>query len=352
MNQAQKNYKQVKIEDLVPGMKLGEDIENKFGGVMLPAQTILDRNKINKLSRLDIQEVKIIEESQKEIAENAEKIEDVELSYRKNLNRVAEIYEKLKLTDKLAKSRLEEVVNTVMKMGKALELIDILTLVQEGDNYNHTHLLNVGILSNMFGRWLGFSQERLQALTAAGLLHDIGKIRIPEEILLKPDELTDEEYKEAKKHVKYSYKIVDEMDELPRESVWGVWSHHERYDGSGYPNELEGEEIPLLGRIIAIVDVFDAVTSDRVYKSGASPFKAIRLFKEEDFKHFDQNLKKIFLDQVPNYFMKREVRLNDGRRAEIVFINPRKPDKPIVKAGDDIIDLYQEEKLAIEEIIK
>ncbi len=352
MAEATENFMWVDIDELIPGMKLAEDVENNFGGTLLPAKTILDNNKIKRLSGLGIEEVKIVEESEAEIKKNAGKIEDLELAYRRNLNSVAEIFEKLKLTDELAFPRIEKLVQKTMQLGKALEPIDILTFVRESDEYNYTHLLNVGILSNMFGRWLDFSERRLHALTTAGILHDIGKTKIPDEILNKPDELTDEEYEVAKEHVEHSYELVNDMEELSQETIWGIWTHHERFDGSGYPNGISGEEIPLLGRIIGIVDVFDAVTSERIYKSAVSPFKAIRLFKEEDFKQFDQKLKSIFLDQIPGYFLKREVRLNDGRRAEIVFINPRNPDRPIVKVDESMIDLYKEDNLAVEEIIE
>ncbi len=147
--------------------------------------------------------------------------------------------------------------------------------LREYDAYTYTHSVNVGVLAIILGKYLELDEKNLRMLGMAGVFHDVGKARIPEEILNKPAKLTPSETQVIKTHPLEGFRIVDGQAGLEPSVVRGVVEHHERYDGMGYPRGLSGGEIGLFGRILSLVDVYDALTSKRAYKSAMPPFNAL-----------------------------------------------------------------------------
>jgi len=145
-------------------------------------------------------------------------------------------------------------------------LLAIVTAIDKRDNYTHQHSKNVARISLEIGRRMGLSQQELEKLEFSAILHDVGKIGIPDSILLKPGKLTDEEYKVIKNHTVYGAEILSQVKYVDEAILSGALEHHERLDGSGYPYGKKGEEISLFGKIIGIADVFDALSSKRTYK--------------------------------------------------------------------------------------
>ncbi len=344
--------KTVEIENVEEGMKLARDIENRFGGVILPAGTILTDSKIARLKRLDYQKAKVFKESPEELDENMKEFSRKEKFYREEIKRTALLYKKIKFREAIDEDILDSLYENAMDLSTKLEISDLLNMVKGVDEYTYTHLLNVGILSNMMGNWLDFNQAKLERLTKAGLLHDVGKSKIPEEILQKPASLSPEEYELMKEHSYYGYNIVDKAQFISKETALGVLTHHEYYNGSGYPLNLAGDNIPLFGRIIAIVDAFDAITSERIYQQKSSPFTAIEKIQRENFGYCDPRLKKLFLEKIPNFFIREKVKLNNGKIGEVVFVSARSPSTPVVKVEGDYLDLSNSTEIEIEEILK
>jgi len=145
-------------------------------------------------------------------------------------------------------------------------LLAIATAIDKRDNYTHQHSKNVARISVEIGKRMGLSQQELEKLEFSAILHDVGKIGIPDSILLKPGKLTDEEYKIIKNHTVYGAEILSQVKYVDEDILKGALEHHERLDGSGYPYGKKGEEISLFGKIIGIADVFDALSSKRTYK--------------------------------------------------------------------------------------
>ena len=166
--------------------------------------------------------------------------------------------------------------------------------VEAKDPYTSGHVERVENLSYHLAKAAGLKGEDLKKARIAGILHDVGKIGIPDEILKKPSKLTKKEYEIIKKHVIYSKEILEPISEL-KDIIPGIYYHHERYDGKGYPEGKKGEEIPLVARIISIVDAFDAMASDRPYRKALSKKRIVREFLKNKGKQFDPYLVEKFL---------------------------------------------------------
>lgn len=167
------------------------------------------------------------------------------------------------------------------------------------DHYTFTHSNNVAYYSEELGLAVGLRAEYIEVLKEAALLHDIGKIGIPEKVLNKPNKLTDEEFEIIKSHVQNSIGIIRHIPALDC-VIPAVVGHHERWDGKGYPRRIKGEDIPLFARILCIADSFDAMISKRVYKEAISVNKALEIIKSEAGKQFDPNLATIFVEKINN----------------------------------------------------
>ncbi len=162
------------------------------------------------------------------------------------------------------------------------------------DKETEGHTRRVTELTLSMARSMGLKEEEMTHIRRGGLLHDIGKLGVPDNILLKPNELTDEEWKIMRKHPTYAYEMLSSITYL-KPALDIPYCHHEKWDGKGYPRGLKGEQIPLVARIFAIVDVWDAVTSDRPYRPAWTKVKALKYIKEQSGKYFDPQVVKAFL---------------------------------------------------------
>ena len=189
------------------------------------------------------------------------------------------------------------------RSNRQLEKTHLVMLKQLGraadyrDNETGMHIVRVGNFSKLLGLASGFLESQAELLMYASMMHDIGKIGIPDHVLLKPGKLTAEEFDVIKKHPEIGAQIIGEHDaEVLVMAKLIALGHHEKWNGQGYPQGLSGENIPLVGRIVAIADVFDALTCERPYKTAWSVESALKLIAEGAGEHFDPNLARLFLD--------------------------------------------------------
>ncbi|WP_455366439.1 HD-GYP domain-containing protein [Kaarinaea lacus] len=199
-----------------------------------------------------------------------------------------------------------------------------LTQLKNRDEYTSIHSLNVCILSLFFGRSLGMNTQQLNELGLGALLHDIGKLRVPLEILNKPDRLTDEEYDVIKRHTLLGYDLLKNKDGLSRDSLVVIKNHHERVDGHGYPDGLQSYGIDLYSRIVKIVDVYDAVTSKRVYHQDVTPYHALNCIYSDRNGAFDEKLVQAFLKHMGIYPVGCAIELNTGEIGVVTSINEKR----------------------------
>lgn len=222
----------------------------------------------------------------------------------------------------------EEMVDTMFTHGDAMLC---LARIRAKDAYLMEHSMNVAILLANFGRYLGLERNVLKELTLGGLLHDVGKIMTPDEVLNKPGKLTDEEFGVMRQHVVHSYDILSNTAGITPTMLEVAANHHERLDGTGYPQRLKGEQLSLYTRMSGIVDVYDAVTADRVYKQGMQPTQAFRVLLKGINQHFDAELVTKFIKCMGVYPVGTLVQLSNQRLAVVMQRNEQQPLKPVVK---------------------
>lgn len=234
-----------------------------------------------------------------------------------------------------------------------------LTKIREKDDYLLEHSLNVAILLANFASFMGMSEEEVQDLSYAGFLHDLGKINIPDEILHKPGRLTDAEMDVMKSHVNHGVDYLQNTD-VAQPLIQAIGEHHERLDGLGYPAGKKGDEISTAGRMLAIADMYDALTADRVYKSGMSSQKAFSILMSDAPTRLDASLVQQFIKCMGVYPVGSLVLLSNDRLAMVLKQNDS-PLSPTVKVFYSVksnhyltpkdIDLSSDNSLKIQKAI-
>ena len=232
----------------------------------------------------------------------------------------------------------------------AIGILDMLHNMREYDDSTYSHSMNVALICNILSTWLHMSQADVELATACGLLHDVGKLLVPQKIITKPSKLSTDEYAEIQKHPISGYRLLLEqnVDEHVRNAAL---MHHERNDGSGYPLHLKDSQIDKFACIVAIADVYDAMTAARVYRGPLCPFRVIELYEEEGFQKYNVEILLVFLENVVNSYIGNRCLLSDGRLATIIYINKDKLSCPIVQCGTDYINLADCDDLHIASLI-
>ncbi len=226
-----------------------------------------------------------------------------------------------------AKAVIGDIVSSIIRNPDAFSW---LAKLKSKDSYTYSHCLDVCALTLAFGRHLGLPKADLEVLGLAALFFDVGKLKFPPELLDKSEPLSPAEAKFVRTHVRHSVEILKQTPGVSKEAIDAVSSHHERYDGSGYPRGLSGEQIPVMGRMIAITDVYDAITSNRPYGEALSPAEAVGQLYESRNKHFQEALVEQFIQCVGAFPVGSLVELSTGQIAVVLSKNPAFSLKPKV----------------------
>ena len=215
----------------------------------------------------------------------------------------------------------------------------------------YTHSLNVSMLCRYLGRWLHFSEEDQLCLSVCGLLHDIGKLLIPDDILQKPGQLTDEERAIVRRHPLMGFQLIKDL-KLDARVKKSVLMHHERSNASGYPYGRGPTEVHPFAQAVAIADVYDATTSKRSYRSAFCPFTVISAFEQGGVERYNTQFLIPFLENIAYTYQKHRVMLNDGRPGEIVMFNRSQFSRPILRLVDGtFLDLSGTEDIWIQSVM-
>lgn len=338
----------ITIDLLEEGMRTAKTIFNEQGVILLNADTMLTRTIIDKLSFLGYKGLLIEDEISEDVEYHENFVsQEVKISISKRLNNALTV----NLTDM---NRLYDdiddlkgmIANLVDEMFSTTKLHLNLLELKMFDNYTYFHSVNVAIISLALAFHLRLGRNDLVTVGTAALLHDIGKIYIGTEILNKPGKLTDEEFEIMKTHSRKGYELLSRGNNLSVKTTIAVLSHHEHYDGSGYPNGLVGDNIILFGRIICIADVYDALTSERPYRKGCSVLEAVEYIMANSGRLFDPELVKIFSSKIYPYPVGCSVKLSNGEvglvieNSDVFCLRPKL--KIIFQEEQKIVDLMNE----------
>lgn len=231
-------------------------------------------------------------------------------------------------------------------------LFDLNTYSSPKD-YLYHHCIATGVIASVMAKKLGFERGITIQLAIAGMLADSGMARISNRLREKNSTLTKEEFEEVKKHPYYSFLLVKNLPALKEVMKEAIYQHHERLDGSGYPKGERIGSVSNFAQIIAVADVFHAMTSERLYRTKQSPFKVMEMIKEEEFGKFDIKVVQALVDIVVDLPIGTKIELSNLELGEVMFINKYSPTRPLVKLirTDEIIDLSSNRSLYITRVI-
>lgn len=353
--------KRMPMYQLVPGMVLARDILSMNHHMILASGTELTDKMIVQLDMYGILDVYIAdqvsppadqpaaEQSYSERVRNSEEFHKFKEQYEENVESFKnDLNTLVKRNVELDVSvLLKNALNLVSDNKGKVSVIDMLQNMREYDGSTFSHCLNVGLLCNVIAGWLKMNEEETELVTACGMLHDIGKLLISHTIIAKPGKLLPWEFLEVKKHPELGYQLLRSHNADER-ICNAVLMHHERCDGGGYPSGLQRDQIDMYAKIVAIADVYDAMTASRVYRGALCPFQVIETFEAEGIQKYDVVFIMTFLENVANTYIKNRCKLSDGRTGDIIFINRNHLSRPIVQCGTQYVDLSKVKGIQVE----
>lgn len=363
----------VSSSQVVPGCVLLREVKGKTSRPIIPQKTVLTAEHINVLHKFLIEHVDVserlqngtlfqpqtVDEEEKVVqsTQPKEKVNDLaELSFRDHYDLVVEQYKKLFESwrnqlpiDNLAvRNLILPLINRMDDIGSAVYKLH--KFANKKDYFYH-HSVSVSILSAYLGKKLGYQKGEWFQIGLAGLLSDAGMARLGDSVFHK-EILNNEERMEIRNHPTYSYRMVEHVKSIPYTVKLAVLQHHERMDGSGYPLGLSQEKIHSYARIIAVCDIYHAMTSERVYSKKQSPFSVIEELQKEQYSKLDIRIVQVFIDSIANFSIGTKVLLSNNQAGEIVFIDPKIPTRPILRLENgEIVTLSNHQDLHISEIL-
>jgi HD-GYP domain-containing protein (c-di-GMP phosphodiesterase class II) len=323
------------------GKQLGRDLFNDKGLFVLPAMTLLNADHLRLLERhgIYLDESDIIQLDSATFFQIA--VDDCAAAMER-------VFEQVKINRRVPVNQLRaEVLPFIHEVTEKNDFYGMLSALQSKDDYTYRHNIAVGIISTLLGKWLKMDTEELAMLTIAATLHDIGKIMIPEEILIKAGPLTDEEFQTMKKHTTIGYELIRDTVGTSHMQALVALQHHERMDGSGYPFGVMGHRITDFSKIVAVADVFHAMISDRSYRKASPLYEVLKQLGESTFGKLDPYICRVFMDKLMQSMIGNEAQLTDGRMGRIILILPHDPLRPLINIEEEFIDLSKERSLGI-----
>lgn len=355
----------VSIQQAKAGMIVVDDVFSPSGLFVLSKNTVLNPRNISKMKLYNVKSIYVII-NDSAVAEEAKEDEE-----KKNPVRSSPEFKTFKRTLIHVADSLSSVMDTLLgrpgvrvdfsplltEMSQitagvhgTLHLMELMHCMREYDDTVYVHSINVALVAQSIAARLKLSPDEQSDLTLACLLHDIGKLRIPKEILNKPAKLTDTEYALIKRHSQSSYEILKEA-RLTEPILLAVLLHHERHDGSGYPTGISGDKIPLFARILAIADVYDAMTARRSFRKEICAFDVIASFEKDGYQKYDTTLLLPFLESIAQAYINAPVRLSNSLVGTIVMLNHHKLSRPIVNVDGQFYDLAKYPELSIARVL-
>jgi HD-GYP domain-containing protein (c-di-GMP phosphodiesterase class II) len=329
------------------GKTIKHDVVNNVGLVVVSKNTVIEYEQIQIMKQHNIDEFSLVVEAGNGTTSSHTNILAIQV-----LDRCIALFKGIEFSRKIPVMEFKNVIVPALeKIANDPNIFRLFEAIKAKDNYTYEHNVGVGIIATLIGKWLRLPEADLASLSLAAILHDVGKIKVPAEILVKPDNLTDEENQVMKAHTVFGYELLKNTVGISHKMALVALQHHEREDGSGYPFGLGKDRIDQFSKIVAVADIFHAMSSKRPHQKPIPFFKIVTQMRDETFGKLEPYIVSIFIRNITKRLVGKKVLLTDGRLGEIVLINPNNDVHPLIKLEDGFIDLSSDSSVQIKEII-
>lgn len=314
-------------------MVVGRTIHTLDGVLLLSEGVVLTAEHITKLNQNRIRELFVEDGLAKGLVVEESVRHEVLVQVKSHVKQIMSLPSlKAGIDGRRVTELVERLLEQILASGDILHhLADIRSI----DDYTFSHSVNVSIYSMIVGIGMGIKTEALRELGTGALLHDIGKLLVDNAILQKPGGLTPDEFEQVKMHADYGHDLMRKVKGVSPSAADIASGHHERIDGSGYPRGLSGNAIPLSARIVAVADVYDALTSDRIYRHREEHGKALDYIAAKAGTHFDRAVTDVFVRHMAHYPVGTAVVLHSGEKGLVARQNLSHPHRPVVRVVID-----------------
>ncbi|NOU70871.1 HD domain-containing protein [Paenibacillus sp. LMG 31458] len=335
------------------GKMLKYDVTTSHGLVLVPSQSVLNQEHLDLFRQHRIDFMGIITTTMHEHKlDSVSPPDSSQLLVQKASQYAKDLFERIQSQKKIPLLEIKnDLIPIVQQAAENPDLFQLFQAVKAKDEYTHQHNIGVGILSTLIGKWLNWADNEVALLSLAATMHDVGKIKISQEILLKPGKLTSAEYDEIKRHTILGYNMLKETVGINYRVALVALQHHERADGTGYPLQLKDSQLDRMSRIVAVADVFHAMSSKRPYHEMMPFYEVVSRMRKGFFGELDPHIVSVFLTNIIQNLIGRTVKLTDGRWGEVVYINPTDDTNPLVKIDESFLDLSRERHIHISEVV-
>lgn len=352
----------MKTHHIKKGMVIKADVYNRAGVILVPADTTVTSEVFELLTKHFIEEVVIeyVTEpapvtdfisgrrriSEKKLKEAARVYKVAENTLAQNLKDIVEKDKEVDIPTLLG--LLQSVIN---KADEELSILDILHHMQQDANTLYSHSINVSLYAQLLARWIDLDTEEIEIVSLAGLLHDMGHMQYPESDIT-PFTLHDGMDKLChEQHPTLGYRLLQHKANVDHRIKQAVLTHHERFDESGFPLKISFVNINEITRILSIADSYVTLITEEQGHPALTPFEALRLLQETDYKKYDYRLLTTFVEHVSLNYVQHEVQLTDGRIGTILMINKADISRPLIQIGNLFVDLTKQKEISIEKIL-
>lgn len=362
----------ITVGEVKPGSKIVQDVITPLGGVLFAKGKIILPRDIEILQAFLIQQVEIEGAQGDNKTPEATKAASKRASLKagavinesllaKSNSPLHDEYEKMLSLIKKSYASVAAAPLPIYELRSQLEtLISHLKdyhilkftprVVFDQDYYYHNAVLSA-LTSYKIAQWCGYPQKDWLQAAFAGLLHDVGNVKVDASLLQKPTPLTADEVEEVRRHTTYGYQLLRNVTAINEGVRLAALQHHEKIDGSGYPLHLEGTQIHFYAKIVAVADIFHAMTLEKAYRKAQSPYLVLEQLLTESFGKLDPVIVQTFIQKTTDLYNGTRIRLSDGRHGEIIFTDRSNPTRPMVQVEGEIVNLMMDRELYIQEII-
>lgn len=331
----------IPIESCRAGMKLGSNVYDDDGRILLSVHAELTQALVRRMQQYGVEYVYIEDPRTSDVIvpqvldpeTKSASLRQIKKAFRMGFDRS----DRRSLLQSAERSKeMKTVVHSLIDdLSRHQDACIMLMNQVVSDQYLYEHSLNVSIYAVLFGFMSGYTRDELTVLAIGAMLHDIGKVKVPPSILQKAGPLTSEEYREVQKHTEYGFDILRQEPSISLLSAHCAYQHHERLNGSGYPRGLRGDDIHDFAKWLGIIDSYDAMTSHRVYRGAMLPHQAMEVIFSGAGSLFDAEKVQKFRDKVALYPIGISVRLSNGTKGVVVDVNSAYPQRPVVRILED-----------------